>query len=123
MATMTKEMILKAARKKDIGTVYELKLSDMKLEAIEEFEELVKLRDIDISRNQLSSIQALDTAKELRSINAGGNVLTSIPSLRLAYLQRLDLSKNKIGLLANVAHLKVALGGTVTAFDVPQSEL
>ena len=103
---ITKETITKSAKKKDPKTIYELRLTDMKLTQLDNLEELVKLRELDLSRNQLKDVTAIACLKELRSLNLSSNAIVEMPQLKLAYLQKLDLSYNAIVSLKNLSHSK-----------------
>ncbi|MDR3548648.1 MAG: leucine-rich repeat domain-containing protein [Candidatus Pacebacteria bacterium] len=112
---ITKELILKQAKKKDMRLVYELRLSDMKIEKLENLEDLVKLREIDLSGNMLKEVEQLNCLKELRSLNLSSNAIVLLPPLKFPYLQKLDLSYNALGSMKNLSLFKVPAENVLSA--------
>ena len=103
---LTKELIIKATKEKDLKSVVEVRISDAKICSFDELDELIKLRDLDLSNNKIKDPAPLSCIKELRSLNLSTNLISTVPIMKFAYLQRLNLAYNSLTTTKNLSHLK-----------------
>eukprot|EP00826_Nyctotherus_ovalis_P043706 TRINITY_DN4638_c0_g1_i2.p1 TRINITY_DN4638_c0_g1~~TRINITY_DN4638_c0_g1_i2.p1 ORF type:complete len:205 (-),score=37.01 TRINITY_DN4638_c0_g1_i2:554-1168(-) len=103
---LTKDMILKAAKQKDLKMITELVVSDVKIVEFEDLDGLIKLKDLNLSNNQVKDVTPLLVLKELRALNLSSNLLSQLPTLTFAHLQSLNLSYNLLTNTKGLSRLK-----------------
>ncbi|XP_042334632.1 centriolin isoform X2 [Sceloporus undulatus] len=86
-----------------------LNLSHNLIEKIEKLDKLLKLCDLNMSYNKISKIEGIEHLHNLQKLNLSGNEIEHIPvwmGKKLRSLRILNLRKNKISSLHEVAKLK-----------------
>ncbi|XP_078238967.1 centriolin isoform X2 [Pogona vitticeps] len=86
-----------------------LNLSCNLVEKIEKLDKLLKLCDLNLSFNRISKIEGIEHLHNLQKLNLAGNQIEHIPvwvGKKLRSLRTLNLRKNKIASLQEVAKLK-----------------
>uniref|UniRef100_A0A803U0L2 Centriolin n=1 Tax=Anolis carolinensis TaxID=28377 RepID=A0A803U0L2_ANOCA len=86
-----------------------LNLSHNLIEKIEKLDRLLKLSDLNVSYNKISKIEGIEHLHNLQKLNLAGNEIERIPAWlnkKLRSLRILNLKKNKISSLHEVAKLK-----------------
>ncbi|XP_053230594.1 centriolin isoform X4 [Podarcis raffonei] len=91
------------------GKLEVLNLSNNLIEKIEKLDKLLKLRDLNLSFNKICKIEGIEHLQNLQKLNLAGNEIEHIPAWvgkKLRSLRILNLRKNKISSLHEVAKLK-----------------
>ncbi|XP_032994260.1 centriolin isoform X3 [Lacerta agilis] len=86
-----------------------LNLSNNLIEKIEKLDKLLKLRDLNLSFNKICKIEGIEHLQNLQKLNLAGNEIEHIPAWvgkKLRSLRILNLRKNKVSSLHEVAKLK-----------------
>ncbi|XP_063172481.1 centriolin [Candoia aspera] len=86
-----------------------LNLSHNLIEKIEKLDKLLKLLDLNLSFNKISKIEGIEHLHSLQKLNLAGNEIEHLPvwlGKKLRSLRILNLRKNKISSLHEVAKLK-----------------
>ncbi|XP_029141667.1 centriolin [Protobothrops mucrosquamatus] len=86
-----------------------LNLSHNLIEKIEKLDKLLKLLDLNLSFNKISKIEGIEHLHSLQKLNLAGNEIEHLPmwlGKKLRSLRILNLRKNKISSLYEVAKLK-----------------
>ncbi|KAH0615522.1 hypothetical protein JD844_004881 [Phrynosoma platyrhinos] len=86
-----------------------LNLSHNLIEKIEKLDKLLKLCDLNLSYNKISKIEGIEHLHNLQKLNLAGNEIEHIPvwvGKKLRSLRILNLRKNKVSSLHEVAKLK-----------------
>ncbi|XP_015744996.1 centriolin isoform X1 [Python bivittatus] len=86
-----------------------LNLSHNLIEKIEKLDKLLKLLDLNLSFNKISKIEGIEHLHNLQKLNLAGNEIEHLPmwlGKKLRSLRILNLRKNKISSLHEVAKLK-----------------
>ncbi|XP_026568397.1 centriolin [Pseudonaja textilis] len=86
-----------------------LNLSHNRIEKIEKLDKLLKLLDLNLSFNKISKIEGIEHLHSLQKLNLAGNEIEHLPAWlgkKLRSLRILNLRKNKISSLHEVAKLK-----------------
>ncbi|KAF7241045.1 Centriolin, partial [Varanus komodoensis] len=86
-----------------------LNLSHNLIEKVEKLDKLLKLCDLNLSYNKISKIEGIEHLHNLQKLNLAGNEIEHVPvwmGKKLRSLRILNLRKNKISSLHEVAKLK-----------------
>ncbi|XP_053337253.1 centriolin [Clarias gariepinus] len=104
-----------------------LNLSNNIIEKIEKLERLHQLRELHLSNNRIKKIEGLEQMANLQILNLSNNNIEQVPvwlGKKLRSLQKLNLQKNKIFSLHELAKLKLLKSLTeLTLAENPVSDL
>lgn len=107
MTEIGKEMLLREGKAKSLANIFSLNLMSKGIKKIQGLEDVVKLKELDLSCNEIEEIDNLMILKDLRILTLSSNKIQRIERLRFGYLTHLNLSYNEIGCIENMKNLKV----------------